>query len=256
MNVIYKPKGRALEYSPWACNLYIGCVHGCRYCYAPGCVRRKADRYHTEVTARKDVVAMFEKDARYLVEKYPDDDSRRVLFCFLSDPYQPLEQELRLTRSCLEVAKKTGLKVDILTKGAYKYVSKDLQLIKDAGARLGVTLSFVDDAKRKEWERDAASVSDRMRLLKKAHSMGIYTWVSMEPVIDTDDALAVIDKMHDYVDFWKVGKLNYFKEVDSTTDWRKFYYDVISRLKRYECAYYIKNSLKKFARKKVTTKAL
>ena len=34
MNVIYEPKGRAREYSELACNLYRGCTHGCRYCYA------------------------------------------------------------------------------------------------------------------------------------------------------------------------------------------------------------------------------
>jgi len=38
MAVIYEPKGMALEYAPLACNLYRGCQHGCRYCYAPNCL--------------------------------------------------------------------------------------------------------------------------------------------------------------------------------------------------------------------------
>lgn len=254
MTVIYKPRGRALEYAPWACNLYIGCTHGCKYCYAPGCMRRKADRYHAKAEARKDVVAAFEKDAKCLVSQMPDTDARRVLFCFLSDPYQPLEIELGLTRQCLQIAKSVGLKVDVLTKGAYKIVKKDLELMRDAGVHLGVTLSFVDDVKRKEWEPDAAPVADRMRLLRQAHKMGIYTWVSMEPVIDTVDALSVIEKLHDVVDFWKVGKLNYYKEIDAKTDWHQFYVDVLAKLKKYECQYYIKKSLKKYAREKGKTK--
>lgn len=39
MNVVYEPRGRAREYSELAYNLYRGCTHGCRYCYAPACMR-------------------------------------------------------------------------------------------------------------------------------------------------------------------------------------------------------------------------
>ena len=35
MSIIYEPSGMAKEYSPYACNLYIGCSHRCKYCYAP-----------------------------------------------------------------------------------------------------------------------------------------------------------------------------------------------------------------------------
>ena len=249
MTVIYKPKGRALEYSPLACNLYIGCTHGCKYCYAPGCMRRTLDDWHADAKVRYDVVDSFEKDAKWLSENRPDDENRRVLFCFLSDPYQPLEGRLHITRKCLKIAKKYGIKVDVLTKGAYKRVSKDFDLLVSAQARLGVTLSFVDDKKRKEWEPNAASVSERLRLLKEAHAKGIYTWVSMEPVIDPDEALKVIDAAHEFVDFWKVGKLNYNRVVESKVDWCAFRKDVVARLKKYKAHYYIKKSLRDYERK-------
>jgi hypothetical protein len=54
--------------------------------------------------------------------------------------------------------------------------------------------------------------------------MGIFTWVSVEPVIDPEQALCIIetlDKMR-VVDFWKVGKLNHFKELETKTDWAAF----------------------------------
>ena len=57
---------------------------------------------------------------------------------------------------------------------------------------LGVTLSFINDASRREWEPMASSVQSRLRILQKALEMGIYTWVSMEPVIIPDEALDVI----------------------------------------------------------------
>ena len=252
MNVVYKPKGRALEYAHLACNLYMGCTHGCTYCYAPGCVRQTSDAWHVDAVVRKDVVESFTKDAEWLSKNLPDDDKRRVLFCFLSDPYQPLESRHHITRRCLEIAKKHGIKVDVLTKGTYARVSKDFNLMHEAGVHLGVTLSFISDKKRKEWEPNASTVSDRLKILKAAHELGIYTWVSMEPVISPEEALAVIDKAHEFVNFWKVGKLNHNKEVENAVDWHKFYVDVRSKLKKYEADFYIKKDLRAFARKQKT----
>lgn len=253
MNIVYKPKGRALEYAPFACNLYMGCTHGCTYCYAPGCVRRTTEQWHLEAESRKNVVDLFRKDAEWMSKNLPNDDSRRILFCFLSDPYQPIESHLHITRQCLEIANSYGIKIDILTKGTFARVSKDFQLMLDSGVHLGVTLSFSSDKERKKWEPNASSVNDRLKILKSAHDLGIYTWVSMEPVINPDEALAVIDKAHSFVDFWKVGKLNHNKKVENTVDWHKFYIDVRNRLTRYDANFYIKKDLRAFSQRKKST---
>ena len=55
MRVVYEPKGRAREYSELACNLYRGCVHGCRYCYAPACMRTTGEKWHARAEARPKV---------------------------------------------------------------------------------------------------------------------------------------------------------------------------------------------------------
>lgn len=252
MNVVYKPKGRAREYAPFACNLYMGCTHGCKYCYAPGCVRQTSDVWHGNANERKNILHLFRKDAEWLSTNLKDDDNRRILFCFLSDPYQPIESRLHITRKCIATAKEFGIKVDILTKGTFDRVSKDFQLMLSAQVHLGVTLSFVSDEKRKEWEPNASSVFDRLRILKSAHDLGIFTWVSMEPVIDPVEALAVIDKAHGFVDYWKIGKLNHNKEIEDTIDWHKFYWEVRAKMKQYRAKYYIKKDLKEFARKATT----
>lgn len=242
MNVVYEPKGRAGEYSPLACNLYMGCTHGCKYCFAPACMRKKPEEWHTDVASRKDVIRLFERDAQKL-----KGDSRRILFSFLSDPYQPLEREQRLTRQALEIVDKYRLNSQILTIGSCDLISGDLPLMKSAGTWLGITVCFVDDDIRKEWEPDASPVDDRFEVLKEAHNSGIYTWVSLEPVIDPDQALEVIRKAYKHVDFWKVGKLNHMKEVESKVDWKKFRIDVTSLLDKLGANYYIKEDLRKFA---------
>ena len=115
----------------------------------------------------------------------------------------------------------------------------------ESHTHLGITLSFINDASRREWEPMASSVYSRLKILQKAHEMGIYTWVSMEPVIIPDEAWEVIRKAHDYVDFWKVGKLNHNKEVEQSVDWPKFRKNVEELLESYGGDYYIKEDLRR-----------
>ena len=91
----------------------------------------------------------------------------------------------------------------------------------------------------------ASTVLSRLNILRKAHEMGIYTWVSMEPVIIPDEALEVIRQAHDYVDFWKVGKLNHNKEVERSIDWPQFRDDTTALLDSFGSKYYIKEDLRK-----------
>ena len=246
MNVIYEPKGRAREYAPLACNLYMGCTHGCKYCYAPACMHKKPEEWHQAARARgENVLALFGRNCARLAKERADDETRRVLFCFLSDPYQPLESELHLTRRGISVAARHGIKVDILTKGDGALIEQDLPLMLESQTHLGITLSFINDASRREWEPMASTVPSRLSILRKAHDMGIYTWVSMEPVIIPDEALEVIRLAHSYVDFWKVGKLNHNKEVERSIDWPKFRDNATALLDLFGSRYYIKEDLRK-----------
>ena len=239
MNVVYEPKGRAREYSELACNLYRGCTHGCRYCYAPSCMRTTAEKWHTHAEPRPNVLKYLEKDAVKL-----RGDSRRVLFCFLSDPYQPLERIERLTRQALRIIAKYRLNSQVLTKGSADLIQEDLGLMKDACTQLGITLCFADDTLRQYWEPHASTVEERFAVLKAAHKAGIFTWVSLEPVLDPKQALEVIRKAAPYVNFWKIGKLNHMKTEEAKVDWRKFREDVEKLLTKFVASYYIKEDLR------------
>lgn len=241
MNVIYEPKGRAREYSELACNLYKGCTHGCRYCYAPACMRTTGAVWHAESHPRTNVLEYFEKDASKL-----RGDPRRILFCFLCDPYQPLERKERLTQQALSIVGKYQLRSQILTKGCADLIRNDLGLMKRVGTQLGITLCFTDDSVRKEWEPDASSVEDRFSVLKAANKEGVFTWVSLEPVIDPQQALQVIREAHPYVNYWKIGKLNHMKAVEAGVDWWKFLIDVEALLQSVDAKYYIKQDLRNF----------
>jgi hypothetical protein len=66
----------------------------------------------------------------------------------------------------------------------------------------------------------------------------------MEPVIDPAQALALVKALHPFVSHWKVGKLNYNKEISDHVDWPGFKADITSILNSLGADYYLKNSLR------------
>lgn len=236
MRVIYEPKGRAKEYADLAFNSYgFGCTNGCRYCFGPGVARKTREEFHRSTVMRPgSVFNAFAEDCQEMRRK---GDTRRVHMNFISDPYPDVEAVNHITRSCIEIARQYGIGVNILTKGKYDTVAPDLALMKEAGVHLGVTCCFSNDDSRERWEPMASSIYERAKLLQDAHEMGIFTWVSMEPVIYPKEALSFFDCMCPDVDLWKVGKLNYHEHA-KTVDWPKFRDDFI-RLANYNGAKYI-----------------
>jgi len=237
MQVIYEPRGRAREFAPLAANLYRGCAHGCLYCYVPQTIKMKRHVFITEPNPRKDVLISLEKDAR----KYRGDD-REILLSFTSDPYQPLEMEQGLTRRAIEILKENKLRFTILTKGGMR-ATRDFDLLENYdGCRFGTTLIFIKQADADKWEPDASPVSERIDVIKAAQERGIKTWVSLEPVIDPNQALELIKLLHPVVDQWKVGKLNY-KHPDRRVDWIRFREEARELLDSLGADYYLKESL-------------
>lgn len=236
--VIYKPKGRAGEYSEYALNLYNGCDFGCKYCFAPAVMRRAREEFHNNLLLRDSFFEKLESDCVKL-----EGLKERVLLCFTCDPYNALDDETKTVRKVLELFKKYNINFQILTKSGKRAV-RDFDLYKEGDA-LAATLTFVDEAKSLEWEPLAATPSDRMEALKLAHDRGIETWVSLEPVIEPSESLEIIHRTHEYVDLYKVGTINY-NELTKTINWREFGFKAIELLEKYNKNYYIKEDLKKY----------
>lgn len=234
--VIYEPKGAALEYAPLAANLYRGCGHRCRYCYAPDVVQMTPEQFG-DACARPGILEALERDARKLAG-----DPRPVLLCFTSDCYQPLEAEKQITRRALPILARNRLQVRVLTKNG-PLAMRDLDLFVEHGVEYGTTLLFTDDRTRQEWEPNAAMVHERIEAIKTAHAAGVRTWLSMEPVIDPAQALALIRLLAPVVDTFKVGKLNHYPDIERGIDWTKFVRSALELLVGTGRDYYIKNDL-------------
>lgn len=217
MSVIYKPKGRAGEYAPLAVNLYQGCGHGCRYCWAPEVLRLERAKFFGDPQPREKALAGLMTDARRL-----RDAPQPVLLCFTCDPYQPCEEQHRLTRRALEILLDHGLTVSILSKGGLA-AARDLDLLaaSDRPHAFGASLTALDPALSLQWEPQAAPPAQRLEALRRAYELGLSTWASLEPVLDPEQTLALIEASHAFVRHFKLGKLNYHPHAREI-DWKAY----------------------------------
>jgi len=190
-------------------------------------------------------------DAKELEQR---NEKRPILLSFTTDPYQSLDIKYQLTRKAIKILHNHNLSVSILTKGG-KRSERDFDLLSKNRnlCEYGITLVFIDEAMREKMEPGAAPVVERIEALKKAHKLGIKTYVSLEPVWFPEDALKFIDMTHDFVDLFKVGKLNYHPQ-QYNVNWTAFRNDVIEKLKEYEVDYYIKKDLEKFSSNELIAK--
>lgn len=236
MSIIYEPAGRAKEYCELAANIYRGCGHGCKYCYAPLATRIDRDKFYQHPAPRKDVIAGLTKDAESGKFKGP------VLLCFTSDPYQPINDLCGLAGQAIRVLKENSIPVEILTKGGRR-AEADFHML-DHNDRIGATLTFVNSIDSANWEPGAALPTERFAMLENAKRRGISTWASLEPVIDPEQSLEIIRRTHKFVDLFKVGTLNHHPRAKEI-DWYKFGHQAVKLLDELKCNYYIKDDLRK-----------
>ena len=236
--LIYTPKGKAREYSPLALNLYKGCNHGCKYCYVPKIMPTK-DYNHEDLKERNNVIDTLRKEAR----KHYNSD-KQVLMSFTTDPYNSLNDKLQLTSQALEILLFNRIPTAILTKGGMRII-QDLEVIKQFGKniKVGFSLTYDNDIDSLRVEPGAEPFTKRLEALKILKENNIYTWISLEPVLNTKQTLNIIDLTHDFVNEYQIGKLNHF---ESKANWKEFLINSVTKVRSYNKNLYVKIDLAKF----------
>lgn len=237
--IIYAPSGQAGEYSPLATNPYRGCAHKCAYCYVPNVLRMTREEFDAEAIPRKDFLRQLEKDAT----KYQSlGITEQCMLSFTTDPYHP--GDTTLTREVLKALIAHGLGICTLTKGG-KRALRDIDLFRPGRDAFASTLTSLDPSFSAKWERGAPPPQDRIDTLREFHDAGIFTWVSLEPVLDTSATLEIIRQTHKFVDLYKIGRVNYVG-LTKTTDWKQFTADVLNVVSDTGAAHYIKRDLQPY----------
>ena len=236
---IYAPKGQAGEYARLTTNPYRGCTHACRYCYVPLVLKMPREEFDARAVPRPDFLKHLVSDAK----KYQSFGSQeQVMLSFTTDPFQDYDRSL--TRPTIQIIKDHGMAFCTLTKGGSRALEY-LDMFRPDRDAFASTLTSLDDKFSKLWETKAALPQDRIDTLKKFHESGIFTWVSCEPVLDVEATLKIIELTHPFVDFFKIGRVNYIG-LTKTTDWPDFTHRVIDLCQRLQIRHYVKRDLQPF----------
>jgi len=224
-----------VEWTDYNCNIYAGCFHDCRYCYA----RMMTKHWTGDISSWRDAQPVINAVnlAKRDVKRLPPG---RIMFCSMTDPYQPIEVRTKLARRVLEVLLDSPFHVLLLTKSSL--VVRDFDLFRDRkNIEVGFTITALDDILN--WEPYADGNTKRMEALQIAHEQGIKTFASIEPWIpDVTDPKSIIQNLREFVDRFIIGSMQYSGVP------REFYAkrlpDLISWLNAEGINYYLKKELK------------
>lgn len=158
-------------------NIYKGCCHGCIYCDS------RSECYGVNdfdtVRAKENALSLIDKELK---------SKRRTGVIgtgAMSDPYNPFERELCLTRQALELIDRHGFGVSIITKS--DLITRDidiLQRIKEHSPVLcKITITASDDELCRKIEPNVSVSSERFSAVKKLTDAGIFTGVLLMPVL-------------------------------------------------------------------------
>lgn len=188
-------------------NPYTGCQISCAYCYARLFMRRYSG--HSEpwgefVDVKVNAPEILKKQ---LVRAKPG----TVWISSVCDPYQPLEAQYRLTRSCLKELANKDFPVNIQTKS--KLVLRDIDLFQEFKAiEVGFTITTDDEQVAKLFEPGATPVEERLNALETIHASGVNTFAFVGPVLPGNPE-RLIERLEGKVDTVLIDRMNYVYSV-------------------------------------------
>jgi DNA repair photolyase len=223
----------SVEYATDQITIYPTCPFKCKYCWASTELMRYRTRNPRPIEEAKE----------YAKAK----NAKTIVISFTSDPYPPIEIEEEKTKQVLEILLPTIHEILILTKS--DLVQRDFNLLSrydNVGLGMTVTaLSGIPD------EPYAPSNEIRIETLRRAHEIGIKTWMSIEPSLPgVTNWIEIINDTYPFVDKYVLGKLNYASKF-GYEEIRNGYYkkpldEAIKLLKDLGKQYHIKSELEKY----------
>lgn len=203
-----------LPASDYVINPYVGCSHGCKYCYASF-----MKRFTGHQEAWGDFIDIKRCDKKINLKKIA---GKSVFLSSVTDCYNEYEEKYAITRSILEQLVKSDCKLSISTKS--KLILRDIDLLKKIkDVTVCMSVNTLDESFKDDMDK-ASSIKDRLDALKELHENRIYTVLFMSPIFPyITKWKEIIEISKDYVDeFWfenlnlrgsyKYSILNYIKE--------------------------------------------
>lgn len=203
-----------LPVSDYVINPYVGCPHGCKYCYAS---------FMKRFTGHKEEWGTFidiKRCSKKLSEKKLE--HKRIFLSSVTDCYNPYEKEYQLTRNILEQLANIDCYLSISTKSSL--ILRDIDLLKKMEhLEVAISINTLEENFRADMD-SASSIEERLETLKTLHENGISTILFMSPIFPyITDFKKIIEVSKEYVDkYWfenlnlrgsyKLTILNYIKK--------------------------------------------
>ncbi|MCL2404631.1 MAG: radical SAM protein [Defluviitaleaceae bacterium] len=193
-NIIFKTQSPDAWFGiDYNMNIYRGCPHGCIYCDS------RSDCFNTPdfdtVKVKENALEIIRNDLRRKVK------TGVIGTGSMSDPYNPLEKELKQTRNALDLINAYGFGVSLLTKSSL--VARDADILKDiqthSPTKVKFTITTADDDLCKKLEPNTATSSQRFEAMSSLTAQGIYCGVLILPLLpyvnDTQENIIKILRM-------------------------------------------------------------
>lgn len=194
--------------SDYVINPYVGCTHGCKYCYAS---------FMKRFTGHKENWGDFIDIKRC---NKPIDlrkiSGKNIFLSSVTDCYNQYEKDFCITRNILEQLIDSDCNLSISTKS--KLILRDIDLLKQMkNLIVCMSINTLNEKFRSDMD-NASTIKERMDTLKELHNNGIYTVLFMSPIFPyITEWKEIIDHTKDYVDEYWFENLNlrgnYKKEI-------------------------------------------
>ena len=188
-----------LPSSDYVINPYVGCPHGCKYCYASF---MKRFTNHTEEWG--DFIDIKKCNKKIDLDKI---SHKNVFLSSVTDCYNKYEEKYLITRGILEQLVDSDCNLYISTKS--KLILRDIDLLKKIkNLTVSLSINTLDEKFRSDMD-NASTISERLDTLKELHKNGIYTVVFMSPIFPYITKWKdIIEETRDYVDEYWFENLN------------------------------------------------
>ncbi len=208
-------------------NLYRGCTHGCIYCDSRSkCYRMDHDFEDIEVKLRAaDLLENTLKKKR---------NKGMISTGSMTDPYVPIEAELKITRRCLNVIDRFDFGVVIQTKS--NLIMRDIDILESIHKKtkciVAMTLTTYDEELCKKLEPNVCTTKERVEVLMEMKKRGIPTIVWLDPFLpfinDTEENLRGLMKY--CIDAGVYGIMNFGIGLTLREGNREYFYEQLDRL--------------------------
>ena len=188
-----------LPASDYVINPYVGCPHGCKYCYAS---------FMKRFTGHKEEWGTFidikRCDKKINTKKL---ENKTVFLSSVTDCYNQLEEKYKITRRILKELINVNCNLNISTKS--KLILRDIDLLKQMkNLTVSMSINTLDENFKNDMD-NASSIKERLNTLGELHNNGIYTVLFISPIFPyITNFKEIIEISKEYIDEYWFENLN------------------------------------------------